>query len=181
MSTLILSKSPTFLSNYKVNSLLFNTLRLRQNGRHFLDNIFKCIFLNENVWISITISLMFVRKGPINNITAMIQIMAWRWPGDKPLSETMMVSLLTHICVTRFQWFNPLKHRNMRGILPTHGFNRNWFRQWIKFILPHLQVIHINKISYNMQTNSISNQQAAVYDQNFPKHDSHTPLDVATF
>ena len=31
-------------------------------------------------------------------------MMAWRRPGDKPLSETMMVSLLTHICVTRHQW-----------------------------------------------------------------------------
>ena len=26
-----------------------HTLRPRQNGRHFLDNIFKCIFMNENV------------------------------------------------------------------------------------------------------------------------------------
>ena len=34
--------------------------------------------------------------------------MAWRRPGDKPLSEPMMVSLLTHICVTRPQWVNKL-------------------------------------------------------------------------
>ena len=40
-----------------------NTLGPRQNGRHFPDNIFKCIFLNENVWILIKISLKFVRKG----------------------------------------------------------------------------------------------------------------------
>ena len=32
--------------------------------------------------------------------------MAWRRPGDKPLSEPMMASLLTHICVTRPQWVN---------------------------------------------------------------------------
>ena len=32
--------------------------------------------------------------------------MAWRRPGDKPLSEPMMVRLPTHICVTRPQWFN---------------------------------------------------------------------------
>ena len=32
--------------------------------------------------------------------------MAWRRPGDKPLSEAMMVSLLTHICVTQPQWVN---------------------------------------------------------------------------
>ena len=82
----------------------FNTLRPRQHGRHFADDTFKCIFLNENVIISITISLKFVPKGPINNITALVQIMAWCRPGDKPLSEAMMVSLLTHICVTRPPW-----------------------------------------------------------------------------
>ena len=38
----------------------FNTLRPRQNGRHFADDIFKWIFLNENVWIPIEISLKFV-------------------------------------------------------------------------------------------------------------------------
>ena len=70
------------------------------------DDIFKCIFLNENVWIPIKISLKFVSKGPINNIPALAQIMAWRRPGDKPLSEPMMVSLTTHICVTRPQWVN---------------------------------------------------------------------------
>ena len=81
-----------------------STLRPRQNGRHFADDIFKCIFLNENVWISIKISLNFVPKDRINNIPALVQIMAWRRSGDKPLSEPMMVSLLTHICVTRPQW-----------------------------------------------------------------------------
>ena len=72
--------------------------------RHFADDIFKCIFLNENGWIPIKISLKFVPKGPINNIPALVQIMAWRRPGDKPLSEPMMVRSLTHICVTRPQW-----------------------------------------------------------------------------
>ena len=56
--------------------------------------------MNENVRISIKFSLKFVAKGPINNIPALVQIMAWRRPGDKPLSEPVMVSLLTHICVT---------------------------------------------------------------------------------
>ena len=83
-----------------------NTLRPRQNGRHLPDNIFKCISFNENVWISIEISLKFVRKGSINNIPALVQIMAWRRPGDKPLSEPMMVRLPTHICVTRPQRVN---------------------------------------------------------------------------
>ena len=80
----------------------FNTLRPRQNGRHVAD-IFKCIFLNENVWTSIQISLKFVPKGPIDNISALVQIMAWRRPGNKPLSEPMLIILLMHICITRPQ------------------------------------------------------------------------------
>ena len=81
-----------------------NTLRPRQNGRHLADDIFNCIFVNENIWIPIKISVKFVPKGPIYNIPALVQIMAWRRPGDKPLSEPMMVNLPTHICVTRPQW-----------------------------------------------------------------------------
>ena len=49
-----------------------NTLRPRQNGRHFADDIFKCIFLNGTVWILIKISLKFVLMGPINNISALV-------------------------------------------------------------------------------------------------------------
>ena len=95
----------------------FNTLRPRQNWCHFVDNIFKCIFLNETIWISIQISLKFVPMGPINNISALVQIMSCWW-GDKPLFEPMMVSLLMHICVTRPQW---VKNKNIRrhGIDPT--------------------------------------------------------------
>ena len=48
------------------------------------------------------VSLTFP-KGPINNIPALVQTMAWRRPDDKPLSEPMMVRLPTHICVTRPQ------------------------------------------------------------------------------
>ena len=89
-----------------ISQQAFNTLRPRQHGRHFPDDIFKCIFLNENVWTSIQISLKFVPKGPIDNIPALVQIMARRRPGDKPLSEPMLIILLTHICVTRPQWVN---------------------------------------------------------------------------
>ena len=93
----------------------FKTLRPRQNGRHFPDDIFKWIFLNENVWISINISLKFVPMGLINNIPILVQVMAWRRPGDKPLSEPMMVRLPTHICVTRPQWVNSWRHQAITG------------------------------------------------------------------
>ena len=67
----------------------------------FADDTFKRIFLNENIRISIKISLKFVPKGLINNIPALVLIMAWGRPGDKPLSEPMMIRSLTHICVIR--------------------------------------------------------------------------------
>ena len=56
-----------------------NTLRPRQKGRHFTDDIFKCIPLNENVWILIKISIPNVQ---IINILALVQIMAWCRSGD---------------------------------------------------------------------------------------------------
>ena len=83
--------------------LAFSKLRLRQNGRHFVSDTFKCIFLNENVGISIKISPKFVPKGPLNNISLLVHIMAWHRPGVKPLSEAV-VRLTTHICVTQPQW-----------------------------------------------------------------------------
>ena len=82
-----------------------NTLRPRQNGHRFPDDIFKCIFLNEKVWISLKISLKFIPKVRINNIPALVRIMARHRPGDKLLSEPMMGNSLTHIC-TRPQWVN---------------------------------------------------------------------------
>ena len=54
------------------NLSMFNTLRPRQNGRHFADDIFKWILLNENVWFPIKISLKFVPKGLINNIPSLV-------------------------------------------------------------------------------------------------------------
>ena len=61
---------------------VLNTLKPRQNGRHFADDTFNRIFVNENVRIPMKISLKFVAKGIINNLPALVQIMAWRRPGD---------------------------------------------------------------------------------------------------
>ena len=55
-----------------------------------VDNIFKCIFLNENDRIPFQISLKFVPKSPIDNTPGLVQVMAWHWIGDKPLSEPML-------------------------------------------------------------------------------------------
>ena len=49
-------------------------MRLRQNGRLFADNIFKCIYLNENFWILKRISLKHISYGLIDNMAALVQI-----------------------------------------------------------------------------------------------------------
>ena len=99
--------------------LFFNSLRPKPNRGHFADDIFKCIFDNENECISPRISLKFVPRVRINNIPALVQIMAWRRPGDKPLSKPMVVSLLTHICVTQPQWVNGINYPYLETILIT--------------------------------------------------------------
>ena len=107
-TVLVLQIEVTVIDEWNGNQSVWdiNSLKPRQDGRHFPDDIFKCILLNENVSIAIKMSLKFVPEGPINNIPALVQIMAWRRPGDKPLSEPMMVSLPMHICVTRPQYVN---------------------------------------------------------------------------
>ena len=123
--------SPTSWCEWCLQSYIFitpflsasvNTLRPRQDGRYFADDICKCIFLNGNVWVPIKISLKFIPRGPINNIPTLVQIMAWRRPGDKPLSEPMMVRLPTHKCVTRPQWVKPAAHIDL--LEPVHAIRR---------------------------------------------------------
>ena len=70
--------SNCFQFKWSIHHILYhfivNTLRPRQNGRRFADDTFKCIFLNENVRISIEISLKFVPKGPINNVPSRVGV-----------------------------------------------------------------------------------------------------------
>ena len=97
------------VNNHCPKSLM--THRLRTNlmicftrwthwGRDKLAAIFQPTFsiMTENVWI--LISLKFVLRGSINNIATLVETIAWH----RPLSESMMVSLLMHFCVTRLQW-----------------------------------------------------------------------------
>ena len=68
------------------------------------QKVFKHIFLNENVWISIEISLKFAPRDPIDNTSALVQVMAWHLTGDKPLPEPMPIQFTDHICGTRGRW-----------------------------------------------------------------------------
>ena len=90
-----------------------NTLRPRQNGRNYADDVLIRIFLNESIWMYQVwkIPLKFVPKGPVNNIPALVQIMAWSRPGGKQLSEPIMLNLLRRVCVSRPQWVNTLRPR----------------------------------------------------------------------
>ena len=54
------------------------------------DDTFKCIFVKENGWIAIRISLKFILGSPIRNKPTLVQVMAWRRTGDKPLPELML-------------------------------------------------------------------------------------------
>ena len=106
---------------------LVNSLRPRQNGRHFADDTFRRIFLNENLRTLLKNWLKIVPKVRINNIPALVQIMAWRQTGDKPLSESMMVSLPTHICVIRPQWVNKTPASVTTRSLPWRNVvNESW-------------------------------------------------------
>ena len=80
-------------------------------------------FLEWKWFNPIKISMKFVPRGPINNIPALVQIMAWRRPGGKPLSEPILVRLPTHICVTRPQWVNMLSAAILRCKLAVWGRN----------------------------------------------------------
>ena len=69
------------------------SLRPRQNGRHFTDDNTKCIFLNGTIWV---LMKKITELCSISNIPSLVQIMTWRRPGDKPLSEPMMVIGIDH-------------------------------------------------------------------------------------
>ena len=69
--------------------------------------IWQKTFSNSISWMKTTeFSLNRHDFVPVYGRPLLVQIMAWRRPGDKPLSEPVMVSLLTHICVTRPRWVN---------------------------------------------------------------------------
>ena len=54
------------------------------------DDIFKCIYLNENDKIPVQNTLKFVSRGPIDNKPVLVQVLAWRRTGTKPLHEPML-------------------------------------------------------------------------------------------
>ena len=88
-------------TSFDASRLTYYTLKPRKNYRHFTDDIFKYFYLSENVWTSRKISLKLILKVRFNNTPALVLVMVWFLPGDKPLSEPTMVILLTHKFATR--------------------------------------------------------------------------------
>ena len=64
------------------------------------DVLFKCIFMNENDRIT------FVPMSPIDNMPALVQLMAWRRTGDKPLSEPMLTRFTDAYMRHKGRWVN---------------------------------------------------------------------------
>ena len=89
-----------FYYNHFIFSMLippdevFNSSLHEQNGCHFPDDIFRCIFANEKLCISIQISLKFIPKGTIDNKSALVQVMAWHPTGDNALPEPMLTQFI---------------------------------------------------------------------------------------
>ena len=119
--------------------LRLNTLRPGQNGRHFPDDHLKCIFLNENIWISINISLKFVPRGRINNIPTLVQIMAWCRPGDKKLSHYLNQWWLDYRRIYASLGLNELTTK--------HSINCKWLKWFTHVVLSLTHLTMTEQIS----------------------------------
>ena len=100
---------------------VFFGLRLnkRLSKQSTLSNAYSWMKIYE---FRLILLLKFVLKGPIHNIPTLLQIMACRRPGDKPLSEPLTVSLLAHICITLPQWVKTPEYRPC--MYNTNHFNK---------------------------------------------------------
>ena len=117
-------------------------------ARYFQMHFLEWKWINFNQYF--TDVCLFVFKGQIKNIPALVEILAWYQSGDKPLSELIMFSFLVHICITQPQWVNSFQSFHKQSVvskckhmLSLHGINQ-WWRSicwvhqktfWLNFIL----------------------------------------------
>ena len=117
-----------------------NTLRPTQNGRHFPDDIFKCIFLNENVRLPIKISLKFVPKGPINKIPAFVQIMAWRRQATSHyLNQLWLVYWRIYASLGLNELISPMSSI-VTSLVPGQSYHIEAETKWPPFRRRHFQI-----------------------------------------
>ena len=116
---------------------------------------FEMHFLEWNyIWISINISLKFVSRGQISDIPTLVHIMAWRRPGDKPLSEPMKFSLLTRICVPWPQWvthvIRPILNESLHIVLQNNNSFINPF--WVTLYHYLKKSLSVHKLLLKMNS-----------------------------
>ena len=82
------------LNNFRLcffKPLFLNTLRPKQNDRHYADDIFDCNLLTKKkTRFSLSLTDVSSLGGKIYNKSSRVQVMAWRLTCDKPLPETTM-------------------------------------------------------------------------------------------
>ena len=112
---------------------------LDKNGRHFPDDIFRCIFMNEKICALIEISLKFVPKGPLNNNPALASshYLNQCWPDS-----------LTHICSTRGRWV----HYSQTNPPP---MDRTWLCQ-VKYFIDRFKATGSYKCNNTNNCNKIT-------------------------
>ena len=89
-----------------------------KNGPHFANEIFKLNFLYEGCGTLTQISMKFVPMGPVDNILALVQKMAWRRIGAPIYIRTNYGLVYGHFCVTKRCFFF---HNNQRDLAKFRG------------------------------------------------------------
>ena len=84
-----------------------------QNGRHFADHIFRCIFINEKFWLGIHWCL-FLRSN-----WALVQVMAWRRTGVKPIPEPMLAQFTDAYMRHKGRWVDMLNDIQLKDFPKT--------------------------------------------------------------
>ena len=100
---------------HKFMQMYITHLPPEQDGRHFADDKFKCIFMNNMFCILTSISLTFVLKGPNGNKSVLVQLMAWRQTGGISGIATnhayrvilfLVIYIYTILAIAGFVWFD---------------------------------------------------------------------------
>ena len=117
-----------------------------QNGHHFADDIFRCIFMNEKFCILIKISLELVPMGPNDKNPALVQTRAWLRIAISHHLKKCSLDSRTHICCTRGRWVNTcvtaVQHVQFVCLLVNHCYRINTFN--------HLEVQqNVEKLYYS--------------------------------
>ena len=89
------------LNRIKTRDFVLTHFPVNKMAAFFADGIFACIFMNEKFCISFRISLKFVPRGPIDNKSALVKVMAWSLTGDM---NQYLPSSLMHIYGTSESW-----------------------------------------------------------------------------